>query len=209
MSWESVFSNYSSTNSYNEFIHLFSSTYESKFPLTKNVAKRKIDRNKSPCITRSIANSVMRKNKLYKKYLHHPTANNENTYKRYKNKLNHIIKGAKKKYYEEQLISYKGNSKLLWKTLNNIMNKQKSNRILPNEFIGSNNENVLSNPYIIANKFNDYFVNVGPGIASKIPNCERKFEEYLKNNYKDSFFLEPTTKYEVETEIKKLHAKKS
>ena len=43
---------------------------------------------------------------LYKKYLHHPTANNKNTYKRCKNKLNHIIKGAKKKFYEEPLIDY-------------------------------------------------------------------------------------------------------
>ena len=76
-------------------------------------------------MTKCIAKSVIKKNKLYKKYLHHPTANNENKYKQYKNKLNHVIKGAKKKYYEEQLINYKGNAKLLWKTLNEIMNKQK------------------------------------------------------------------------------------
>ena len=78
----------------------------------------KIGRCKSPWITRSIIKSVRKKNKLYKKFLCHPTTNNEHKYKQYKNKLNHIIKIAKKKYYEEQLIKYKNETKLLWSTLN-------------------------------------------------------------------------------------------
>ena len=50
---------------------------------------------------------IRRKNKLYKKFLCHPTSNNENKYKVYKNKLNHIIKITKKKHYEEKLVKYK------------------------------------------------------------------------------------------------------
>ena len=45
------------------------------------------------------------------------------------------------------------------------------------------------NPYTIADKFNDYFVNVGTEIANKMPNCKRKFNKYRMNNYKESFFL--------------------
>jgi hypothetical protein len=52
-------------------------------------------------------------------------------YKKYKNKLNHVIKVAEKKYYEEQLIKYKHDTKVLWKTLNEIMNRNKINRMLP------------------------------------------------------------------------------
>jgi hypothetical protein len=173
MSWENVLSSNNSTESYNQFFHLFSPIYESNFPLTKNLIKRKIDKNKSPWMTKCIAKSVIKKNKLYKKYLHHPTANNENKYKQYKNKLNHVIKGAKKKYYEEQLINYKGNAKLLWKTLHEIINKQKKSKILPNEFVGRCPNEILTDPFTTANKFNEYFVNVGPGIANKIPNCKR------------------------------------
>ena len=40
-------------------------------------------------MTKCIAKSVKKKNTLYKKYLCHPTTNNEDKYKRYKNKLNH------------------------------------------------------------------------------------------------------------------------
>jgi uracil-DNA glycosylase len=58
-------------------------------------------------MTNCIVKSVKKKNILYKKYLYHPTVKNENNYKQYKNKLNHVIKIAKKKYYEEQLVKYK------------------------------------------------------------------------------------------------------
>jgi hypothetical protein len=43
-------------------------------------------------MTKCIAKSVKKKNTLYKKHLCHPTTNNEDKYKQYKNKLNHIIK---------------------------------------------------------------------------------------------------------------------
>ena len=88
----------------------------------KKVTKRNSDKDKSPWMTKCIAKSVQQKNKLYKKYLRHPTTNNENKYKQYKNKLNHVIKVGKKKYYENQLIKYKHDTKILWKTLNEIMN---------------------------------------------------------------------------------------
>jgi hypothetical protein len=42
-------------------------------------------------MTRCIAKSVKQKNKLYKKYLQYPTGKNEKIYKKYKNKLNHVI----------------------------------------------------------------------------------------------------------------------
>jgi hypothetical protein len=149
ISWENVLSNNNSTESNNEFFELFANAYEKNFPLTKKVLKKKIDKNKSPWMTKCIAKSVKKKNTLYKKYLCHPTTNNEDKYKRYKNKLNHIIKIAKKKYYEEQLINYKHNTKLLWKTLNEIMNRHKNNNMLPREFNGNSPGEIISDPYTI------------------------------------------------------------
>ena len=89
------------------------------------------------------------------------------------------------------------------------MNRHKNNNMLPREFNGNSPGEIISDPYTIANKFNDYFVNVGPGIARNIPNSKRIFNEYLPNSYKNSFFLEAITKYEVETEIKNSNSKKS
>jgi hypothetical protein len=82
-------------------------------------------------MTSCIAKSVKQKNKLYRKCLQYSKGKTETIYKKYKNKLNHVIKVAKKKYYEEQLIKYKHDTKVLWKTLNEIMNRNKINRMLP------------------------------------------------------------------------------
>ena len=62
-------------------------------------------------MTNYILRSVRKKNKLYETFLTNPNGKNEQLYKNYKKKLNHIIKIAKKTYYEEQLIKYKQNTK--------------------------------------------------------------------------------------------------
>jgi acetyl-CoA carboxylase carboxyltransferase component len=59
---------------------------------------------------------------------------NEKLYKNYKKKLNHIIKLAKKKY-EDQFIKYKQNSRMMWKTLNELLNKPKKNTKISKTFV--------------------------------------------------------------------------
>ena len=62
---------------------------------------------------------------------------------------------------------------------------------------------------MIANKFNEYFVNVGPNLTKSIKkNDTIKFENYLKGNYPESVFAEPITEYEIITEIEKLNTNK-
>ena len=49
----------------------------------------------------------------------------------------------------------------------------------------------------VVNKFNDCFVNLGPGLAEKIPLQSVQSREYLKGDYISSMFLEPTLEDEV------------
>ena len=118
-------------------------------------------------MTRCILKSVKNKNKLYKSFLKNPIYRNRQKYIKYKNKLNHIIKIAKKIYYEEQLIRYKQNTKMMWKTLNELLNKPNKTNKLPKTFIESDSLNIIEDPVEIANKFNDYFINIGPNLAKK------------------------------------------
>ena len=160
-------------------------------------------------LSNSIIKSI-RKKRLYKKFLCHPTSKNERKYKVYKNKLNHIIKIAKTKHYEEKLLKYKNKTKLIWPTLNEIMNRTThKHNLLPKEFSENNPEDIIKNPQEIANKFNEYFNNVGPGIANRLPTTNKAFNEYLSNKCRNSFFIKPVTKFEVETEIKNLNSQKS
>jgi hypothetical protein len=131
-------------------------------------------------------------------------------YKNYKNKLNHIIKIAKKTYYEEQLIKYKQNSKMIWNTLNELLNKPKKNTTLSKTFIERNSSNIIDDPKTIANNFNEYFINVGPNLVNKIKhNDNNNFEKYLKGSYQSSFFLNPITENELEVELINIKSNKS
>ena len=61
-----------------------------------------------------------------------------------KNKLNHIIKITKKRHYEEKLVEYKNEIKLIWATLNEIMNRTThKHNLLPKEFSGNNPEDII------------------------------------------------------------------
>ncbi len=87
-----------------------------------------------------------------------PSNRKRQKYLKYKNKLNDIMKIAKKIYYEEQLIKHKQNSKIMWKTLNELFNKPTKNTKLPKTFVEGNSTNNIDDPEEIANKFNDYFI---------------------------------------------------
>jgi hypothetical protein len=68
----------------------------------------------------------------------------------------------------------------------------------------------FTNPVDIANKFNEYFVNVGPKLAKKIPKVnDISYEDYLKGNYVESMFFEPVTENELLVEIINLRENKS
>ena len=73
--------------------------------------KTKINKTKSPWMTRCILKSVRSKNILYKAFLNSPDDRKRQKYTKYKNRLNHVIKVAKKMYYEEQLIMQKKTQK--------------------------------------------------------------------------------------------------
>ena len=168
----------------------------------------KINKTKSPWMTDCILKSV-RKKKQYKLFLMNPSSKNEPKYKNYKNKLNHIIKVAKKSYYEEQFIKYKKNSRMRWRTMNELLNKQKKNTNISKTFIDASSK-TIDDPKEIASKFNEYFINIGPNLANKIECRENdSFEKYLTGNYQSNMFLDPITEDKLEKELKNMRSNKS
>ena len=112
------------------------------------------------CILKSV------RNKLYKAFLKSPEDKKPPKDTKCKNRLNHVIKVAKKMYYEEQLIMHKQNSKMIWKTLNEIINKSNENSKIAKTFVG-NNSAIIDDPKDIANRFNKYFIKIGHNILPR------------------------------------------
>ena len=184
------------------FYNKLYSLYNKAFPI-KKVASRILKSHQKPWLTKGIQRSLKNKNKLYKELIKRPTPENKLKYKQYRNKLHHLIRISKKRHYKEKFEQTQGNVKKTWSLINKIINKNKSNKNFPSAF--SYNENDITDPYEIANKFNEYFANVGPKLAEKVPSSSLMFKSFMDNqNHYESFFVEPVTEDEVERELLKI-----
>ena len=79
------------------FLDIFTDIYENSFP--KSEVKVKFKSDQSPWITKGIAKSSKKKQRLYEKFLKNETPKNEETYKAYKNLFEAIKKRSKKKVF--------------------------------------------------------------------------------------------------------------
>ena len=70
--WENILNNTNPTESFDEFSKIYTTAYETHFPLKCKPIRKNINKIKSPWMTNCIAKSVKKKNKLYKAYLNNP-----------------------------------------------------------------------------------------------------------------------------------------
>ena len=81
---------------------------------------------KVPWITKSLLNSINKKNNLYYKYKKHPTVQSKSKYTRYRNILTTSLRFAKKNHFHNQFDIHKGDVKSKWKIINNVLKRKKS-----------------------------------------------------------------------------------
>ena len=86
--------------------------------------KQKNDIEKKPWITRAILKSIKQKNRLFKIHRCNPNNYNETTYKKYRNKLNSVIRQAKREYHFEKFQEVKHDLKLTWQFINKNIKKK-------------------------------------------------------------------------------------
>ena len=147
---------------FSKFLTKFKNIYDVSFPLVRVKTQY---RNRLPWLSKGMKESIKLKNKLYGISLKHPTFYNMNKYKTYKNKLTSILKQEDKLYYQSQILANKNNLKKVWTIIKHVINKRR-NAKTSDKFIQNNK--IVTDPKEIANGLNDYFVNIGPGLASKI-----------------------------------------
>ena len=172
---------------YKTFFNKFSEIYNNCFPF-KKIRIRCGFRSK-PWLSNGLLNSIKKKNKLYKKFLQNPTPQSVTFYKTYKNKLNHSLRISKRLYYEKKLENCKSNNRATWKLLNEIICKKKAKVIQTSAFKADNLE--IFDPEEIANRFCNYFTNIGPNLARKIQPSTVSHMDFLNDSFINSIFLSP------------------
>jgi len=107
--------------------------------------------------------------------------------------------------YKERFELYKFNIKQTWKTIKLVLNSH--NSPFNDTFIINNK--TTTDKSIIANKFNEYFINIGPSLANKIPPSDISFLTYMKGNFTKSFGFVEINSNEVISIVKYFNTKPS
>ncbi len=98
--------------------------------------------------------------------------------------------------------------KMLWNGIKSIISLKPGN-FNSVSYLKDENGSEISDPKIIANEFNNYFINVAKNISKKIPRTPKSPLDYLSNPIMDSFFISPCTPEEISSLIHSLKKGKS
>ena len=71
------------------------------------------------------------------------------------------------------------------------------------------NGDTITNPYDIANSFNNYFASIGETTKKTIKYSDKHFSDYLSNENSSTIFLQPTDKEEIANIISSLNSNKA
>ena len=160
-------------------------------------------------MTLGLVTSSGHKCKLFSNKLKHPTEHNINMFKIYNNLYNKLKCHMKLQYYASVLSNNKTDTKQMWSILNEAIGKQNNKTSVATSF-SINGINVIDKS-LIANRFNDYFSQIGENTSQDVPTSKYNFKHYMPNPVPNSIFIEPiitATTVAVET-TRKLKTKSS
>ena len=204
--WSNVFDLNNPDLVFNNFMDNFNKACDKNIPFAKIKHRSKTKPN-VPWINKTLLKSINKKNKLYCQYLAHPTDHCKMIYTRYKNTLISLLRLSKKHYFIRQFEMEKNNIRNTWKVINSVLNNKTTSHVIRNII---HEGRLIDNPIDIANIFNDYFVNIGPKLASNIiPDTSSSHTDYLMHPNPNSLFFVPVTESEVSDIVNGLHNKKS
>ena len=184
--WGDVFSASDTQTAFTVFYRKLVKIHAFCFPL-ETISKQYNTRK--PWLSPILRDAIKKKNKLYIKSIKHKCLHNETVYKNYRNCLKKLLKAAEKKYYNDLISKYKNDSKEVWSIIKTVINKNKKSLNQKEFKLGDGS--LTSDMKLICNKFNEFFINVGPSLSKKIPTQNTVPSEYIKNKAVYSLYLEP------------------
>ena len=205
--WDNLIGSIDDPNeAYNKYMKIIENHFEENFPLVRQSRRAYKDKK---WMTTGLKKSSNKKHKLYLKWISSKNLNDEMKYKSYKDLYATLIKQAECSYYRAIFDNSSNDIKALWKNLNNLCNPNPlhSKNISKIKFNNSNN----SDPDVIVNSFNEYFVKIGEELSSKLPSVSsgKTFKHYMGDSISMSIFCEEISLDELKNAIACLKNKKS
>ena len=190
------------------FIKEFLEAFDKHQPMRELSNKEKKLLQK-PWLTPGLLKSISKKRSLFKQFKDDKMKNKDSAtyeqYKIYNDTINKLKRVCMKDYYQKFFMENFKNSKKIWTGINTLLNRHKKKQ----NTIYLEDNGFISDPGKVANKFNDFFLNVAEKLSAKIENKNSSHQDYLKNPNKSKFCLKETTPDEVIKIVNKLDSKKS
>ena len=153
-----------------------------------------------PWIILGLQKSISAKNKLITNFINKkdPILKEEfhTNYKKYRNLLSTLMKKSKQAYYDKYFERNWNNIKNTWKGIKSLISLKTVASNVPT-VLSLDNGDTITNPYDIANTFNNYFASIAETTKRSIKYSHKHFSDYLSNESDSTIFLQPTDKEEV------------
>ena len=145
-------------------------------------------------INKDYLDMIKKRDYLYVRWKKMPNEYTEQEFKKLKNKVNNKRKQLQKQYTEKRLKETDGDSKKMWRVLNEMCGRsgKKKNKI--SRILSDNGEEIENNKEI-AEEFNKHFSEIGLKLASKIKN--KNTTRFQEEEIQKSMFMDPTDLGEV------------
>ena len=189
--WNDVLTCFDPQSAFSTFFQNLHKKYNTCFPL-KQVRVNYY--NRKPWLSDQLKQCIRFKNEMYAKIKHCNAHYLKTYYDHYKRILQKSLRQAEKDHYDRLLLENKSNMIKSWKIIKYIINK-KSTTKTSNKFIIDNKE--TDDKSYIANRFNEFYTNLGPSLAKKLPASDIDPISYIKNGVNKTIYLRPVTEMEV------------
>ena len=130
-------------------------------------------------------------------------------YKKFRNRVANSLKVSKTSYSYDYFQKNSNNMKQLWSGIKSVIDVRKSSNINVISKLKDSNGNTTSDPAVIANIFNKFFVNVSHDIAKNIPRSNKSPLSFMGGRVGNSLFTAPTVPTEISDIISLLKSGKS
>ena len=115
------------------------------------------------------------------------------------------MKESKPAYYDRYFEKDWKSIKNTWKGIKSLISLKTVAFSIPT-VLSLDNGDTITNPYDIANIFNNYFASIAETTKKSIKYTHKHFSEYLSNESDSTIFLQPTDKEEIAHIISSLKA---
>lgn len=160
--WDVILKEVDVEKALDTFMSLLSPICDKHAPLKKTCVRA----TKAPWLDEELRNLMKQRDELKKRAIVAKSPKDWQNYKSLRNLVTKLNRHKKKQYYQTKFEEHKNDGKKLWRTINDILRKKKSGSVPAFVEVGGE---FLTKPRMIANHFNDFYLEKIKNITSLMP----------------------------------------